>query len=227
VFKKIRYCLRVLEKRLVAHRGNLRGADPCSENTNRGLSLALKRGFGIETDVRDQQGDSVISHDMPMKGQECPLFKSIADEFAKISSDQIIAINVKSDGLYKLESFLELDKRERLFFFDMSFPEMLKYQKMGLSVAHRVSEFETQDLESSVAPVDSAWFWVDAFESDWYLEPFWFNKIRRLGNLVIVSPELHGRDPRRVWDWFSSRYQSEETFWLCTDFPEILMSGDW
>ena len=50
----------------ISHRGFW--LKPEEQNTGIAFTRALKAGFGIETDLRDHQGNIVISHDMPREG---------------------------------------------------------------------------------------------------------------------------------------------------------------
>jgi len=40
---------------------------------------------------------------------------------------------------------------------------------------------------------------------------------------VIVSPELHGRDPDRVWGYFLKSVDEGKNLYICTDFPDRLV----
>ncbi len=59
--------------------------------------LELEKGYGIETDIRDRQGELVISHDMPCGG-ECS-FSELLKIYKTIGNQTTLAINIKSDGL--------------------------------------------------------------------------------------------------------------------------------
>ena len=50
---------------IIAHRGFWR--KKTDQNTIGAFKLALNNHFGIETDIRDQNGQLVISHDIPKK----------------------------------------------------------------------------------------------------------------------------------------------------------------
>ena len=51
---------------IIAHRG-LWSEDVNFQNTKLAFQNALKNGFGIETDIRDSNGELVISHDVADK----------------------------------------------------------------------------------------------------------------------------------------------------------------
>jgi hypothetical protein len=104
------------------------------------------------------------------------------------------------------------------FFFDMSTPELVKYAKAGLKVGIRRSEFETLAPQLSICSEPSA-VWVDGFDSDWWKT----SELLELGSgkrvVVLVSPELHGRDPAQVWKTFADEFHNNPNLYICTDYP--------
>lgn len=103
---------------ILAHRGFWQSVE--EKNSILATTRAIECGFGIELDVRDQNGSLVVSHDIP-KGS-CAYFK----EHMNLSSDKTTwAINIKADGLASvLKSELEQFGIENYFAFDMSIPEI-------------------------------------------------------------------------------------------------------
>ena len=81
------------KNRILAHRGYWR--KPNEQNNISAIKLALQKGFGVETDVRDLNGNLVISHDPPK-------LKNIFDlaSFCKLvvqtKSTARLALNIKS-----------------------------------------------------------------------------------------------------------------------------------
>jgi hypothetical protein len=61
--------------------------------------------------------------------------------------------------------------------------------------------------------------WLDAFRDDWYDHEVISNHLARGRRVCIVSPELHGRDPQRVWSEIGRRFSGETGVMLCTDWP--------
>ena len=51
---------------ILAHRGVWQ--NPVEKNSAAALRRALENGFGVETDIRDLDGQLVISHDPPRAG---------------------------------------------------------------------------------------------------------------------------------------------------------------
>ena len=200
----------IARSQIFAHRGL--HSNGVAANSLKAMQAALELGFSIETDIRDALGKVVIEHDPPgcLSENLLPISQMLA---IPRSSAQILALNVKSDGLLPL---LANDALGGHFFFDMSLPESIKYKASSAEIALRVSEFEpyTQSKVSSDAP----WVWLDCFESDWFLGSNLVESIEQK-SVIVVSPELHGREPKDVWDWVISQNNAGHHVGICTDFP--------
>ena len=83
---------------ILAHRGLWREA--ADQNSLAALRRALVEGFGVETDIRDFAGQLVISHDPPLAG--AVPFGAFLDEYSKLGLSQMLALNIKADGLTRL-----------------------------------------------------------------------------------------------------------------------------
>jgi glycerophosphoryl diester phosphodiesterase len=205
----------MIAKQLLAHRGFWTlGARPhLKKNSRFALEQALIAGFGLEIDIRDHMGEIVVSHDVP--GREAyPLPIDLLAQFVAP-----IAFNVKSDGLTTAfpDFFSEFSEGNN-FFFDMSFPEKRRYDEKGLPSAVRISEFERP------AGFSSSWYWLDAWESEWYLKDEAAILVELLSsgaNVAIVSPELHGRDEKEAWQHIAPILRDFTNAYLCTDFPDV------
>src|SRR5712671_2727678 len=82
---------------IFAHRANLDGPKPPSENSIASVRQALELGFGIETDLRrDPVKGLYIAHD----AQRWTSSKSLANfaQFFREHADRPIAMNVKELG---------------------------------------------------------------------------------------------------------------------------------
>ena len=197
-----------MKKWILAHRGEWSQDVPA--NSAASLNDAILHGFGIETDIRDQDSELVISHD-PCTDKEYERCEQC------LSQDSRIAINIKSDGLLtKLEPMRSQITASNAVVFDCSFPELLRYKRAGIPHAIRISEFERELYW------EPNFIWLDAFESDWWLEDAATLKIIEKIPTVIVSPELHRRDFRKVWDKALMLRSSGLEISLCTDFPNEL-----
>jgi hypothetical protein len=173
----------------------------------------LELGFSLETDIRDFSGGVVVAHDPPELNGDIVLL----DEFLSTprADNQFLALNVKADGLLPLLTEKNLGSH---FYFDMSIPETIKYSSAGETLAIRASDYEKME-PTLIELIDPEWVWLDAFETDWYLNvsipvEFFARK------MVVVSPELHGRNPDDVWAWVSERNNQGLDVAICTDFPE-------
>lgn len=194
---------------IYAHRGIW---DSSSEmNSKRAIDAAKAGGFSIETDIRDFSQTIVISHDPVVCENRLTLNQVLDSQYS-------FALNIKSDGLLKLlEPFHDLIKNSNSFLFDGSIPEMIKYKNSGLPYALRLSEYEkTLSWNADV-------IWVDGFHSDWWLDSPSIEVILQTKKVVLVSPEIHGRDYRRTWDWIlEKRNLGHENLCICTDFAQEL-----
>lgn len=205
-------------RRVVAHRGLW--ADPRDRNSMASLRRAVDAGFGVETDIRDCGAAVSVRHDPQEQGLDWLTALTILQR-----CQGQVALNVKADGLPGL-----LGPREALpnsvFFFDMSWPETLKYVRSRLPVALRMSECERLDLKSFERLGVPIRFVLDAFESDWWLKSLEVQEACLTGQVMLISPELHGRNPEAAWEWAAQRIAEGADLSVCTDrcfdFLEVL-----
>ena len=197
-----------MKKWILAHRGEWDQEVPA--NSAASLRDAILHGFGIETDIRDQNSEIVISHD-PCTEKKYERFEQF------LTQESRIAINIKSDGLVPmLEPMRNLITSSKSFVFDCSFPELLKFKRAGIPHAIRISEFERELYW------EPNYIWLDAFESDWWLEDAATLRMIEKIPTVIVSPELHKRDFSKVWNKVLMLRSSGLEISVCTDFPNEL-----
>ena len=194
--------------KIISHRGLWKIKS--QQNSLTAFSKSFSHGFGIEFDVRDFNNEILISHDIP-SGNVLKLSDLIKHD--KIENN-ILAVNIKSDGiLEKVQGILNKIDCE-WYFFDMSIPETIICQKKSFPFFIRVSEYErVNDL------VDKAdGIWLDSFISTWYdgSDIKYFLDLNK--KLCIVSSELHGRDHKILWNLIR-KFKSHENISICTDFP--------
>lgn len=196
---------------VLAHRGWWTRLD--ERNTLGAFERALAAGFGLELDVRDQDGRLVVSHDPPV-GNTLELAALLA-AYERFGRPGPLAVNVKSDGLQPaLAALLESLEPHQYFVFDMSVPDTLGYLRAGLPVFTRHSEYEPQPALLDRA----AGVWMDCFERDW-IDAAAIRRHTAAGRAVaLVSPELHRRPHRDAWAAW--RPADGPGVLLCTDFPE-------
>lgn len=204
-------------RHITAHRGRWDSATP--QNSPAAFEAALTAGTGIETDLRDLAGGLVISHDPPTSSTATS-FGDFCTLVAGFPAEAIgpLALNVKSDGLAPMiDEWLGALPPEGYFFFDMTFPQTLVYSRRGLPVAIRISEYEPIDQSLPDRVGAQRRWWLDAFDSDWWLNDFRTRAVLSEGQTHLVSPEIHGRDPRPAWDWFGAELSAGADVYLCTD----------
>jgi hypothetical protein len=193
-----------LKRQIYAHRG-LWGVP--QKNSLQALTSAARAGYSIETDLRDFGASIAISHDPAIQLSEMNFTELI-------SLNSKFALNIKSDGLIPLLPDIRA-KGVDYFFFDGSIPELYRYRQAGFNTAVRLSEFELH------LPWKTSYIWLDAFETDWWLDKLPLEKYSVDSEIIVVSPELHGRNKSRVWDVVLEEIQRGNTnISICTDFPE-------
>lgn len=196
--------------KFLCHRGYWKKA---SEKNSRDAFLrGYSLGLGIETDIRDINGQIVISHDPATS--DAMLFTDFLDLTPR---HLLLALNVKSDGLARLVGEqLEIYGHQQYFFFDMSIPDLIYYKKLGLPYAVRVSEYEK--IHTGLE-YEADYIWLDGFLSAWYTHQDIENILTIQKIVVVVSNELHGRSNVDQWNLLS-KYKDNPNVILCTDYPE-------
>ncbi|WP_213133145.1 hypothetical protein [Citrobacter sp. FP75] len=198
---------------IIAHRGIWQSHD--AQNSREALRKALISGLGIETDIRDLNGELVISHDMPMAGA-LPV-TDFLDDYIELGATSTLALNIKSDGIALLLKHLLIERRITNYFcFDMSVPDMFSYILNGMPVAARLSEYEPEGVLSNVSPV----LWVDGFHDLSIDENAFSRWLAENKKICVVSPELHGRSPNSIWKKLLALPGiTSGNVMLCTDYP--------
>jgi hypothetical protein len=198
--------LRRVDVEIICHRGWW--TKPEEQNTLLAFRRAFQNGLGIELDVRDLDERIVVSHNPPSMRKQPLLFSEVLNLWREYNSPTL-AVNIKADGLVTLldQILLPVDF-EKLFFFDMSFPEARRFEQAGLPIAYRLSEKERQ-------PQDKTHYWIDAFECNWWQEEDL--SVYPLNSGYLVSPELHGRSIGIAW---SRAHQNPMIKAICTDLVD-------
>jgi len=198
---------------IIAHRGYW--LDSSEKNTEPAFIRALENSFGIETDFRDLNGELVVSHDIPTIGTMKA--SQFIDLYRTHPVSAPIALNIKSDGLQDLINELMVRAEfKSAFVFDMAVPDMRAYLKNNTPTFARLSEYEPHAVF-----LDSCkGVWLDAFERRWYdVHTFTF-LLNQKKQIVIVSPELHGRAHLSLWEFIkTNNFHRNDLVALCTDFP--------
>lgn len=210
--------------RILSHRGFW--LQPSEKNTSAAFKRSFRSGFGTETDIRDLNGNLVIAHDPSLHGALTA--EAMLALHAGIDPALPLALNVKADGLQAMTAaLLERFGLTEAFVFDMSIPDMMQWLKTDVPVFTRLSDVEPEPLLAERC----AGIWLDAFHGDWWDAATIERQLEAGRRVCIVSPELHRRDHRPVWDRLAgaSVVASDDVI-LCTDFPqaakEFFQSGD-
>ncbi|MDQ1214273.1 hypothetical protein [Pantoea anthophila] len=206
---------------IISHRGYWKEIP--EKNQVQAFKRSFRLGFGTETDIRDYNGNLVISHDIP--NENALTFEDFLDIYnsEKIGDVLPLALNIKSDGLQqKIIEALELKKIKDYFVFDMSVPDTLGYRNAGINYFVRYSEFESLNgLYDNASGI-----WLDGFEKD-LAEENLINKFLKDNKYVcLVSSELHKRPHNNLWSSLKTYDKSvldNNKLILCTDLPEDAM----
>lgn len=199
---------------ILSHRGYWRAA--AEKNTPAAFARSFHLGFGTETDLRDLAGQLVVAHD-PAPAGALPA-EVLFGVYHGVGADLPLALNVKADGLHKLlPPLLERFAVTNYFVFDMSVPDALGWLKIGAPTFTRHSDVEPHPPYYARA----AGVWLDGFAGDWWTPDTVRTHLDAGKRVCVVSPDLHGRDPRAAWDALAaSDVRTHPDLMLCTDRPE-------
>lgn len=202
---------------ILAHRGYWLTKD--EQNSIAAIERAFENGFGVETDVRDCDGELMISHDMPRKNGLT--MSALVDIWKRYDCKPRLALNIKADGMANsIARHLSGLPERNWFAFDMSIPDALTYDRLGLPFLSRRSEFEpASPLERRAVGI-----WMDCFTNACVDQASMCSAAAETSMLCIVSPELHGRPHKPGWTELQAFLEMEGSprpaLLLCTDFPE-------
>ncbi|NVK00405.1 MAG: hypothetical protein HWE12_02585 [Oceanospirillaceae bacterium] len=198
---------------VISHRGYWKTAS--EKNTETAFIRSFKLGLGTETDIRDLDGEVVISHDIPLSKNNPLSLAELLELYSEFGCKGTLALNVKADGLqYKVMECIEASSLTNYVLFDMSVPDQLVTQRAGLNYLTRMS-----DLEPVPALLnDSVGVWIDEFNEGWLTIAMLENILDSGKRAFIVSPELHGRGYLQLWSMIKPYVDRDLV--LCTDFPE-------
>lgn len=202
--------------KIISHRGWWISEE--EKNTTKAFDHSFNSGYGTETDLRDFNGEIVISHDIP--DETCMSFSCFLELYLSSHCQLPLALNIKSDGLQdKLKEILERYEVSDYFAFDMSVPDAFGYFKVSLNTFIRVSEYESinpQLLELAQG------VWLDAFNKHDFNGSVFKSLLSSGKPICIVSPELHRRDYECEWNELRESLlglSSTDNLILCTDIP--------
>jgi hypothetical protein len=199
---------------IISHRGLWKKEK--EKNTEVAFRESLSHGFGIETDIRANNGKLVISHDIA--NDECMTFENFLAIYKSYNHELPLALNIKEDGLCEeLEDILDIFKISNYFVFDMSIPDTIGYMVKKLNFYSRQSEYEI--VPAFYDKADGVW--MDEFHEHWIEKRNIIEHIEKSKKICIVSPELHGRNFLREWEEYRDIERELNSFnlMICTDHP--------
>jgi hypothetical protein len=173
--------------------------------------------YGVEVDIRSDNGKLVIHHDPFASGDDF-------EEWIMYYQHGTLILNVKEEGLEaRLIDLMKQRSIEDYFFLDQSFPFLIKWSKLGEHhCAVRVSEFESVETALTLAgKID--WVWVDCFTKF----PLSREDAKRLQDrgfkLCLVSPELQGRPAETAISELAKLLDERQITpdAICTKKPEL------
>ena len=198
---------------IISHRGYWKNKS--EKNSLKAIDRSLNLGFGVETDIRDLNQRLKVSHDMA-----CNSDPNVTDllELSSRHPKLPLALNIKSDGLqFELKKLIEEYKITNYFFFDMSFPDTLKFSDLKLNFFLRESEYEKPKWLYN----ECKGIWIDCFKSIWYSKKDILKHNDNGKMVALVSAELHMRDAYEHWEKLKKwRIENLTNIILCTDYPE-------
>ena len=197
---------------ILSHRGFW--SKTIEKNSLNAFKNSFESGFGLETDLRDRDGELVVAHDLPTsKDLLFTTFKSLASKY-----NLFLALNIKSDGLANLVKDNMKDFPSiNWMVFDMSIPDMLQHLSVGNPIYTRISEIE----KHPACYEECIGIWLDAFFSEWYSTKDIEHHLKMKKKICIVSPELHNRQHLNLWlSLKENNLYKDENLMLCTDFPD-------
>lgn len=200
----------------LAHRGLWFDRD--DRNSLAALFRGLNEGYGLETDIRDLDGQLVISHDMPIADSAISL-EQLLRYYADGGFTSTLGLNIKSDTLQgKLCQQLQEHNIKHYFVFDMSVPDTLGYLKLGMRTFIRRSDLEHHpELALRAQGV-----WLDELIEPWIDTQVVLEQTTLADAVCIVSGELHGREYTSQWEQIEGALNlgcSSEKLLVCTDLP--------
>jgi hypothetical protein len=200
---------------VLSHRGYWK--DAAERNQVIAFERSFSLGFGTETDIRDYNGNLVISHDIA--DENCISVDVFFDMYNSFDNTLPLALNIKSDGLQiKLKELIGQYKIENYFVFDMSVPDGIQYLNNNIKSFTRQSEFETDPSFYGA----SQGVWLDEFNGHWVNRSVIKGHIKNNKRICIVSPELHKRNYQYEWKSYKEIEQliGVNSIMICTDYPE-------
>lgn len=178
-----------------------------------------------EVDVRMICGELMCAHNHGKTGT-CRF-----EDYKEVFEPELLAINIKEDGLIPLITE-KLRDHSNFYFFDMSIPETIKAVRDGYPVAFRISDVET------ITPFKVHWlplinknvklaFWCDCFNKNFEGQLKQLEKLKLIFNstdfpntkFFVVSPDLHKCEVTK--NYIDKLKSFGDDVYICTGKPEV------
>ncbi len=199
---------------IYAHRGNLKGpSSSYSENSLDAVGASIRGGFGVEIDLWEKDGQLFVSHEQCDITPACDV--AFYEDILASANGQGLALNVKcKSAVLPTERLIKRMGLKEAFLFDMELVGAVP--DPNYPHALRVSDLPAEDYRKRTDLHKWSYLWVDEMQREWVCEAVVHElRMRTAGQIVWVSPELHGRPYRQRW--------LEARCWpldgICTDFP--------
>ena len=199
---------------ILSHRGYWK-VFQTESNKRVAFDRSFDLGFGTETDLRDINGNIVISHNMP-NGDEMTF-----EDLLQIMNGRNLplALNIKADGQADVvEALLKKYKHTNYFTFDMSIPDLVyQTEKTNLNIFTGCSDI----LQNPVLLDKSVGVWLDSFYESWYGIDRIHGFLKQGKKVCIVSEDLHSRKNDEQWRLLKdSDLLNNDEVMLCTNHPK-------
>lgn len=212
---------------ILAHRANLLGPNPATENSLPAVLEALNAGFGLETDLRrDGAGQFYIAHDAEAR-TDANDFRQYAALFRRFPGSAI-AMNVKELGYEPslVELWVSGHLGESGFYFDFELLEpqypgraqrLIHASPGGAAVPMAARLSDRNETLAQCLSIPATVVWADEFDSLWLTGEI-VEAVHAAGRkFYVISPELHHfTDADRLARWRD--FKRWKVDGICTDF---------
>lgn len=168
---------------------------------------------GIEVDLKNQNGEIVLSHDPIQINKKYVKLKKLFEK----NNSGFYALNIKEDGLSHLLKELIITYNVKNYMcFDLSTPEEYQYKKLGLKVFKRFGDLDPDYTTQNNYPGTL----FDVFKNQNQLQ--YIKKLKKYNfptTALVISPELHRNPYLRTWKLYAQNLPLTN-FYLCTDYPQ-------
>lgn len=201
---------------VIAHQGYW--LTEIEKNSVEAFHRAFSLDTGVKADLRDLDGEIVISHQLPMHNENLLTLDDLFIIYNNYQKPLPLAFNIKSDGLQDMIKE-KVDKHgiSNYFLYNLSMSEQIQALKKNLKCYGRQSEYESQAILYN----DICGVWIDEFSDEWVDDGLLTEHMNNNKQLCISSPELHDREYLDAWQKYLKLPEIlRRHCFLCTNMPE-------